>query len=72
MSDEKTTYFHVTGMSCAGCEAAAKHAASKLPGYVNAHFDAKANSGVVVGEVVPNAVIVALARVGYTAWLQDA
>ena len=72
MNREKKTFFHVTGMSCGGCEAAAKNTASRLPGYVDATFDAKANSGVVVGDVDPNAVIAALAKVGYTASLQDA
>lgn len=72
MIGEKKTYFHVTGMSCGGCEATAKDAASKLPGYVDATFDAEANSGVVVGDVDSNGVIAALAKVGYTASLRDA
>ena len=71
MNGQRRTYFNVAGMSCAGCEAAAKHAVSQLPGYVDAHFDAKTNSGVVVGEVDPNALIAALAKLGYTASLQD-
>lgn len=64
---ERTLHFLVQGMRCGGCEASAKDAVSRLPGYVDAVFDHKAGTGVVRGEVDPQAVIEALAGAGYRA-----
>lgn len=69
MSETNELRFKVTGMKCAGCEAGAKGAVSKLPGYEDSVFDHKTESGVVKGAVDPDAVIAALAGVGYTASL---
>jgi copper chaperone len=63
----RTTHYDVSGMKCGGCEASAKDAVSKLPGYVEAHFDHRAGSGTVTGDVDPQAVVRALAALGYTA-----
>ncbi len=64
------TRFSVKGMKCGGCVAKATEAVSKLPGLVEAHFDLAAKSAVVKGSVDPQAVIQALAGVGYTATVQ--
>ena len=66
MADQQTHY-RVQGMKCGGCEASAKDAVSKLTGYVDARFDHKTESGVVTGDVDPQAVVRALAAIGYTA-----
>jgi copper chaperone CopZ len=54
-------------MRCGGCEASAKDAVSRLPGYVDAAFDHKAGTGVVRGEVDPEEVLRVLAKAGYPA-----
>lgn len=59
--------FTVTGMKCGGCAARAKEAVSKLPGVESAEFDHQAGTGVVRGGVAPEAVVEALAAVGYAA-----
>lgn len=64
------TRFSVKGMKCGGCVAKASEAVSKLPGLVEARFDLAAKSAVVKGSVDPQAVIQALAGVGYTATVQ--
>ncbi len=66
---EQTLHLLVQGMRCGGCEASAKDAVSRLPGYVDAVFDHKAGTGTVRGEVDPRAVIEALAKAGYAAAL---
>lgn len=60
----------VSGMKCGGCEARAKEAVAKLPGYADASFDHKTGTGVVRGELDPASVIQALAGVGYRASVQ--
>jgi copper chaperone len=60
-------YFSVKGMKCGGCAAKAKAAVAALAGVQSAEFDHQAGSGVVQGDVDPQAVIRALAAVGYTA-----
>lgn len=57
----------ISGLKCSGCEARAKEAVAKLPGYADATFDHKAGTGVVRGELDPESVIQALAGVGYRA-----
>ncbi len=66
MSQQQTSY-SVNGMKCHGCEAGARKAVAQLPGFVGARFDFKTTSGVVIGDVDPQAVIQALAAVGYPA-----
>lgn len=63
----KETRFSVQGMKCGGCVARAQEAVSKLDGYEGAEFDFKSGSGVVRGEVDPEAVIHALTKLGYPA-----
>jgi copper chaperone CopZ len=64
--------FSVNGMKCGGCIAKATEAVSKLPGYVSAEFDLKSGSAVVKGDVDPQAVVNALASVGYPAQVRSA
>jgi len=61
------THYAVSGMKCGGCEARAREAVSRLPGFAEARFDHKAGEGVVKGAVDSNAVIKALAAIGYSA-----
>ncbi len=62
--------YTVSGMKCGGCVAKATEAVSKLPGLVEARFDLTAKSAVIKGNVDPQAVIQALAGVGYSATVQ--
>ncbi len=64
------THYTVSGMKCGGCVAKATEAVSKLPGIVEARFDLATKSAVIKGSVDPQAVIQALAGVGYTATVQ--
>lgn len=64
------TRFSVQGMKCGGCIAKATEAVSKLPGYVEARFDLATKSAVIKGSVEPQAVVQALAAVGYSAAVQ--
>ncbi|MHB8743291.1 MAG: heavy-metal-associated domain-containing protein [Sulfuricaulis sp.] len=61
------TRYSVTGMKCGGCIAKATAAVSKIPGYISAEFDLKTGSALVKGSVDPQAVVNALAQVGYPA-----
>lgn len=70
MSNDETHY-KVSGMKCDGCIATANNALSRLPGFVEAHFDLAAGTAVVTGQVDPQAVIKALGEAGYPASLQD-
>ncbi|MCP4043417.1 MAG: heavy-metal-associated domain-containing protein [Gammaproteobacteria bacterium] len=70
MSQQQTGYT-VNGMKCHGCEAGAKKSVEQLPGCVDANFDFKTASGVVTGEVDPQAVIKALSGCGYPASLKE-
>ena len=64
------SHYAVSGMKCGGCEARAREAISRLPGFVEARFDHKAGEGVVKGDVDSDAVIKALAAIGYRASLR--
>lgn len=57
----------VQNMKCDGCVARAKQAVSLLAGFQNAEFDFENGTGVVRGEVDPEAVIHALTKLGYPA-----
>ncbi|MFQ5755466.1 MAG: heavy-metal-associated domain-containing protein [Acidiferrobacterales bacterium] len=61
------TRFKVSGMKCDGCIAQAREALGKLPGFVEAEFDLKAETAVVTGDVDSQAVIQALTATGYPA-----
>jgi copper chaperone CopZ len=69
---ERALHLLVQGMRCGGCEASAKDAVSRLPGYLDAAFDHQAGTGVVRGEVDPEEVLRALAKAGYPAALAAA
>ena len=65
------TRFSVKGMKCGGCVTKATEAVSKLPGYQACEFDLKAASGVVKGNVDPQAVVKALTQAGYPALVDE-
>ena len=65
------TRYRVSGMKCGGCIAKATEALSKLPGYVGAEFDLKSGSAAVKGDVDTQAVVNALAKVGYPAEVDE-
>jgi copper chaperone CopZ len=67
----RETRFSVTGMKCGGCVAKATAAVSKLPGYQACEFDLKSASGVVQGDVDPEAVVKALTQAGYPAQVHE-
>lgn len=70
MEKPNETRYTVSGMKCGGCVAKATEAVSKLPGLVEARFDLASKSAVINGKVDPQAVIKALAGVGYAAAVQ--
>lgn len=65
------TRYRVSRMKCGGCIAKATEAVSKLPDYVSAEFDLKSGTAVVKGGVDPQAVVNALAQVGYPAQVDE-
>jgi copper chaperone CopZ len=67
MTAHTQTEFHIKGMKCAGCIASARQALSAVPGFESADFDLKAGTGVVRGDIDPQAAAQALASVGYPA-----
>jgi Cu+-exporting ATPase len=67
MSAQVTTEFHIQGMKCDGCIRKAREALGAVPGYESADFDLKAGTGVVRGDIDPQAAAQALASVGYPA-----
>lgn len=68
MSNSKS--YKIENMKCGGCVEAAKSAVEKLPGVDSAVIDLDSASGVVTGDVDPQAVIDALTAAGYPASLQ--
>lgn len=67
----RETRFSVKGMKCGGCVAKATEAVSKLPGYQACEFDLKSATGVVKGDVNPEAVAQALTQAGYPAQVDE-
>jgi Cu+-exporting ATPase len=65
------TRFSVKGMKCGGCVAKATEAVSKLPGYLACEFDLKSATGVVKGDMDPEAVVKALTQAGYPAQVDE-
>ncbi len=63
--------FSVKNMKCGGCVAKATEAVSKLPGYQACEFDLKSATGVVKGDVDPQAVATALTEAGYPAQVNE-
>ena len=67
----RETRFDVKGMKCGGCVAKATEAVSKLPGYQASEFDLQSATGVVRGDVDPQAVVKALTQAGYPAQVHE-
>ena len=63
--------YHVTGMSCAACQARVEKAVSKVPGVESVAVSLLTNSMGVEGEAAPSAVIEAVEKAGYGAALKD-
>lgn len=63
--------FFVKGMKCGGCVAKATDAVSKLPGYQACEFDLRSATGVVRGDLDPQAVTKALTEAGYPAQVDE-
>jgi copper chaperone CopZ len=66
------THYYVKGMKCGGCIAKAREALAQVPGFESADFDLKEGTGVVRGDVDPQAAAQALAGVGYPAVVKSA
>jgi copper chaperone CopZ len=71
MSDTKTE-FYVTGMTCNGCIKKATEALTQIQGYESASFDLEQGTGVVVGDIDPQAAAQALTEAGYPAVVKSA
>lgn len=67
MSQDIHTSFYVQGMKCGGCISKAREAIKDIPGMESAEFDLTSGTGVVIGDVDPQAVIQALTAAGYPA-----
>jgi copper chaperone CopZ len=61
------TRFYVQGMKCDSCIKKAREHLSKITGYESADFDLKAGTGVVRGDIDPQAAAQALGEAGYPA-----
>ncbi len=73
-SETTTSTFHVTGMTCGGCEVGVRRVVKKLEGVeeVEASYeDGTARVTYQAGEVTPNDIIAAIEELGYTAELVD-
>jgi len=61
------TKFYVEKLKCDGCVANCNKALTDVPGFESAEFDIQAGTGVVTGDVDPQAVCLALTSAGYPA-----
>jgi copper chaperone CopZ len=61
------TQFYVQGMKCGGCVESCKKAVAEVDGVESAEFDLATGTGVVQGNVDPQAVCQALTAAGYPA-----
>jgi copper chaperone CopZ len=61
------TKFYVEKLKCGGCVENCKKALVDVPGVEDAEFDFQAGTGVVTGNVDPQAVCLALTSAGYPA-----
>ena len=66
MSVTQTKYF-VEGMKCDGCIANGNKALADVLGFESAEFDLQAGTAVVMGDVDPQAICLALTSAGYPA-----
>jgi copper chaperone CopZ len=66
MSTTQTKYF-VDKLKCDGCVESCKKALVNVPGFESAEFDFQAGTGIVTGDVDPQAVCLALSSAGYPA-----
>lgn len=70
----RTSIFHVTGMTCSGCEVGVRRVVGKLDGVEDveaSHDDGTATVTYETGKVTPEAIIAAIEELGYTAELAD-
>ena len=67
-----TSTFHVTGMTCGGCEVGVRHIVNKLEGVQEveaSHEEGTATVTYRVDKVTPDDIIAAIEQLGYTAEL---
>ena len=68
-----TSTFHVTGMTCGGCEVGVRRMVNKLEGVEDVEASHKAGTATVTyqaDKVTPDAIIAAIEELGYTAELE--
>lgn len=71
--DTATSTFHVTGMTCGGCEVGVRRAVGKLEGVEEveaSHEEGTATITYQANMVTPDAIIAAIEELGYTAELK--
>lgn len=61
------TQYYVQGMKCGGCIESCKKAVAEVDGVEGAEFDLETGTGVVQGNVDPQAICQALTAAGYPA-----
>lgn len=61
------TQYYVQGMKCGGCIDNGNKALAEVPGFESAEFDLEAGTALVLGDVDPQAVCLALGNAGYPA-----
>lgn len=61
------THYYVQGMKCGGCVESAKKAVAEVLGVESAEFDLATGTGVVQGDVDPQAICQVLTAAGYPA-----
>ncbi len=70
----QTSTFHVTGMTCGGCEVGVRRVVNKLEGVEEveaSHDEGTATVTYQTDKVTPAAIISAIAELGYTAELEE-
>jgi copper chaperone CopZ len=70
--DIATSIFHVTGMTCGGCEVGVRRIVNKLDGVEDVEASHKAGTATVtyqIDKVTPASIIAAIEELGYTAEL---
>ena len=73
-STATTSTFHISGMTCGGCEVGVRRAVKKLEGVQEveaSHEEGTATVTYQAGEVTPDEIIEAIEGIGYTAELAD-
>ncbi len=73
-STATTSTFHVSGMTCGGCEVGVRRAVKKLEGIEEVEASHKVGTAIVTyqaNEVTPDEIIAAIEGIGYAAELAD-